>query len=97
MVQASFWASPAVRNLSQTELTGYILAACGAADSRIDYVPDRLGHDRRYAMNCRKARDELGFSPQRSTFPDGLLSVVKWYRENEDWWRPLQQKARPQK
>lgn len=73
------------------ELTGYILAACGANESRIDYVTDRLGHDRRYAMDCQKAREELAFRPQRSTFPEALLGVVKWYRDNEAWWRPLQQ------
>lgn len=67
----------------------HILAACGADASRIQYVTDRLGHDRRYAMDCTKARKELGFMPRRSTFPDALIQIVEWYRANAEWWRPL--------
>lgn len=52
------------------------------------FVPDRLGHDRRYAIDERKARAELGYLPSRS-FSDGLSDTVRWYLGNEDWWRAI--------
>ncbi len=52
------------------------------------FVADRAGHDRRYAIDERKAREELGYAPQR-TFEEGLAETLDWYLANEDWWRPL--------
>ena len=52
------------------------------------FVTDRAGHDRRYAIDERKAREELGYAPQRS-FDEGLAQTLAWYLANEDWWRPL--------
>jgi dTDP-glucose 4,6-dehydratase len=52
------------------------------------FVTDRAGHDRRYAIDERKARGELGYAPQR-TFEEGLTHTLAWYLANEDWWRPL--------
>lgn len=52
------------------------------------FVTDRAGHDRRYAIDERKARDELGYVPERA-FEDGLAQTLAWYLGNEDWWRPL--------
>ena len=54
------------------------------AESLIKFVPDRPGHDRRYAINAEKIRRELGWSPQQ-TFEDGLASTVRWYLENSAW------------
>jgi dTDP-glucose 4,6-dehydratase len=54
----------------------------------ITFVPDRPGHDFRYAMDTSKIADELGWRPTR-TFEDGLRQTVGWYLENESWWRPL--------
>jgi dTDP-glucose 4,6-dehydratase len=51
-------------------------------------VPDRPGHDLRYAIDFSKLRTELGWSPQQS-FEKGLLSTVQWYIDNQAWWRPL--------
>jgi dTDP-glucose 4,6-dehydratase len=56
------------------------------------YVNDRPGQDRRYAMDFGKIHGELGWSPQRS-FDEGLRDMVEWYRENEDWWRPIKESA----
>ncbi len=53
----------------------------------IQPVADRKGHDRRYALNCDKLY-KLGFK-HAHTFEDNLEATVKWYRENEAWWRPL--------
>jgi dTDP-glucose 4,6-dehydratase len=54
----------------------------------INFVPDRPGHDFRYAMDFSKLNAELGWSPKHS-FETGLLSTVKWYLENRAWWQPL--------
>jgi dTDP-glucose 4,6-dehydratase len=53
-------------------------------------VADRLGHDRRYSVDCSKIRNELGYSPL-VPFEEGLAAVVQWYFDNESWWRPLKE------
>ena len=63
---------------------------CGADASMIEPVDDRLGHDRRYSVDWTKIRDELGYAPEVD-FAEGLARTVKWYRENEAWWRPLKE------
>src|SRR5690606_23647870 len=52
------------------------------------YVEDRKGHDRRYAIDERKIREELGYAPARD-FAQGFAQTVAWYLANESWWRPL--------
>jgi dTDP-glucose 4,6-dehydratase len=54
----------------------------------IAFVPDRPGHDFRYAMNFAKLNAELGWSPEHS-FESGLFATVKWYIDNRAWWEPL--------
>ncbi|HXU62700.1 MAG TPA: dTDP-glucose 4,6-dehydratase [Polyangia bacterium] len=61
-----------------------ILSLTGRDDSLIRHVPDRPGHDRRYAMDSRKVREELGWRPQRD-FTQGLAETVAWYRANGEW------------
>lgn len=56
------------------------------AESLIAFVKDRLGHDRRYAINAEKISIELGFSPLES-FETGIRKTLDWYLDNEDWWR----------
>ena len=56
------------------------------------FVTDRKGHDRRYAIDESKARDELGYSPHHN-FESGLAATLHWYLDNEDWWRALQKAA----
>ncbi len=74
--------------LTNRELTHRLLDLCGHDESMIESVTDRLGHDRRYSVDWSKIRDELGYQP-RVAFDEGLAQTVKWYRENESWWRPL--------
>lgn len=56
------------------------------------YVEDRLGHDRRYAIDPNKLETELGWKPQY-TFDTGILETIEWYQNNENWWRPLKERA----
>ncbi len=64
-------------------------AARGVATASLKTtVTDRPGHDRRYAIDERRARDELGYSPQR-TFAQGFASTLGWYLVNETWWRTI--------
>jgi dTDP-glucose 4,6-dehydratase len=77
--------------LTNKELTNIILNAFGKGDESIEYVPDRLGHDFRYSVNIEKISSELGYSPQVK-FKEGIKETIKWYRENESWWRPLKNK-----
>ena len=64
-----------------------LLALLGKPKNLIRLVEDRPGHDRRYAVNCRKA-NRIGWHPTVS-FEDGLKAAVEWYRHNESWWRPI--------
>lgn len=73
--------------LTNRELTEYILKACGADWESVEHVPDRKGHDRRYSVDITKMRS-LGYAP-RMDFPLGLAQTVDWYRDNRTWWEPL--------
>jgi dTDP-glucose 4,6-dehydratase len=73
--------------LTNRELTERLLEALGVGWDRVRPVPDRLGHDRRYSLSDARLR-ELGYRPEVD-FVTGLAATVRWYRENEAWWRPL--------
>ncbi|MEL6329561.1 MAG: dTDP-glucose 4,6-dehydratase [Planctomycetota bacterium] len=74
---------------SNLELTRELLRCFGVGEEMIDHVADRPGHDRRYSIDISKATRELGWSPASDRWEDALESTVRWYRENEAWWRPL--------
>ncbi|MGW7416041.1 dTDP-glucose 4,6-dehydratase [Streptomyces sp. NPDC054863] len=74
--------------LTNRELTGLLLEACGADWSRADFVEDRKGHDRRYSVDCGKLTAELGYRPLKD-FAEGLAETVAWYRQHRAWWEPL--------
>ena len=69
------------------EITRLILKEMNKDESYIDYVQDRLGHDWRYSLDCKKIH-ELGWKP-RFRFEDGINKTIRWYKENIDWWRKL--------
>lgn len=73
--------------MPNTELTERLLALAGAGPDRVDHVPDRLGHDRRYSVDCSKVR-ALGWQP-RHDLDDALAQTFKWYQENRWWWERL--------
>ncbi|AEY93401.1 putative dehydratase [Streptomyces hygroscopicus subsp. jinggangensis 5008] len=78
--------------LTNKELTGLLLEACGAGWEHVVHVPDRKGHDLRYSLDWSKARDELGYRPRRD-FTTGLAETVAWYRAHRSWWEPLKPRA----
>jgi len=71
------------------EITKLLLAALGKPETMMKFVPDRPGHDRRYAIDDSRIRTELGTIPQ-VPFEEGLRETVRWYLENESWWRAVQ-------
>lgn len=65
-----------------------LAAIAGNTESLITYVKDRLGHDRRYAIDATKTFDELGYVPKES-FESGIAKTVSWYLNNESWWKAV--------
>lgn len=74
---------------SNLKLTHMLLSLTGCDESSIEHVTDRLGHDRRYAIDSTWTCRSLGWHPKRSAWPDALQSTVQWYRDNEDWWAAI--------
>jgi len=73
------------------EVTRMVLATLGRGEELIQWVADRPAHDRRYALSSEGTR-ALGWRPEVD-FETGLALTVNWYREREDWWRPLKDAA----
>jgi dTDP-glucose 4,6-dehydratase len=70
------------------EVARAILRHFGRDEDEIDFVTDRAGHDRRYAIEPGKLRTELGWRPEYDDFDAGLAATAEWYVAHEDWWRP---------
>ena len=77
--------------LTNRDITMRLLELTGRDESAIEWVPDRLGHDRRYSVNVDKIT-QLGWQPVRD-FDAGLEHTVEWYRSNRQWWEPLKQRV----
>ncbi|HQO10928.1 MAG TPA: dTDP-glucose 4,6-dehydratase [bacterium] len=73
---------------SNLEITKKLLSIFGQGEEMINYVADRPGHDLRYAVDFSKAKRDLGWEPL-IVFERGLAETVDWYRQHEDWWRPI--------
>lgn len=73
------------------EITKIILEAMGKDESYIEYVQDRLGHDRRYAISNDKITSELGWSPSL-TFEEGIKITIDWYLKNQNWIKNIENK-----
>jgi len=73
------------------EITRLILDAMGKDETSIEYVKDRLGHDRRYAISNDKITSELGWKPS-VTFEEGIKLTIDWYLENQDWMKSIEEK-----
>ncbi|CUN33965.1 dTDP-glucose 4%2C6-dehydratase [Collinsella aerofaciens] len=68
-----------------------ILEAMGRDPEDFDWVADRPGHDRRYAIDSSKLQRELGWRPAHTDFAEGLRATIDWYVANEAWWRPAKE------
>ncbi len=68
-----------------------IVSLYGEDPGKIRHVPDRHSNDRRYAIDATKIIQELGWKPEigRDNFDEGLSETIDWYKNNQDWWRPL--------
>lgn len=75
--------------MTNLKVTFTILEALGKDESMIEHVEDRKGHDRRYAVDILKIKEELGWEPEVS-FKEGIQKTVEWYKENEEWWKRLE-------
>lgn len=70
-----------------------ILAEMGKDADDFDWVKDRPGHDRRYAIDSTKLRRELGWQPKHTNFDEGLRDTIAWYEDNRDWWEGTKQET----
>ncbi len=68
-----------------------ILSAMGCGPDDFDWVRDRPGHDRRYAIDSTKLRRELGWRPRHTDFAEGLAETIRWYEDNRQWWQDAKQ------
>ena len=73
------------KGYSNLQVVQAILSLLQKPESLIAFVSDRPGHDRRYAIDCRKAKQELGIRPEKS-FEQGLRKTISWYLSHLDWW-----------
>jgi dTDP-glucose 4,6-dehydratase len=73
-------------DISNKEVVMKIVSMLGKDESFIEHVKDRPGHDRRYALDWSKIKNELGWEPQ-GNFDDLLEKTVAWYKQNESWWK----------
>ena len=72
---------------SNIDVLRAILTAMGKDADDFDWVKDRPGHDRRYAIDSTKLRRELGWSPKHTNFDEGRARTIKWYPDNPSWWQ----------
>jgi dTDP-glucose 4,6-dehydratase len=72
-------------------LTETILSAMGKGKEQVEYVKDRPGHDRRYALDSSKI-EKMGWAVS-GDFASNIDETIRWYRENPGWWEPIKEKA----
>ncbi len=78
----------ATRDISNLDVVRLILQKMGKDESFIEFVRDRPGHDRRYAIDWSKINRELGWKPQHD-FEEWLVKTIEWYKTHESWWKRL--------
>ena len=74
--------------MKNIEIVKLILEKLGKGEDLIEYVKDRPGHDRRYAIDSSKIQNELGWKPEYN-FEDALRSTIDWYLQNKNWWERI--------
>lgn len=76
------------KEMKNIDVTNIILKNLGLGREMIEYVKDRPGHDRRYAIDAKKIKKELGWRAEVS-FAEGLQKTIAWYKANEKWWKKI--------
>lgn len=79
---------PGHGDISNLEVAKKILQLLGKDESYLEYVKDRPGHDRRYAVDWTKIKQELGWEPKYD-FEEWLAKTMEWYKENQKWWKDV--------
>ena len=79
-------------DINNLEIAKKIAGLLGKDENVIEFVKDRPGHDRRYAVDWSKINKELGWEPKHD-FDSWLSKTVDWYKENQSWWRPLKKSS----
>jgi len=79
-------------DVSNLEVIRLILKIMNQDESLLEFVTDRAGHDRRYAVDWSFISQKLGWKPS-VTLEEGLVKTITWYKENESWWKPLKEKS----
>ena len=74
--------------MKNIDVTNMILKSLGFGQEMIEYVKDRPGHDRRYAIDAKKIKKELGWQAEVG-FEEGLQKTIAWYKTNEKWWKKI--------
>jgi len=80
------------KDVNNLQLAKMILKIMGKDDSFLEFVTDRAGHDRRYAVDWSKIKKELGWQP-RESIETGLAKTISWYQAHQDWWRKKKEEA----
>jgi len=78
----------ATQDVSNLELIKKVLSAMGKGEECIEFVKDRPGHDRRYAVDWSKAKKDLGYEPKHS-LDEYLVKTIEWYKKNDEWWKKI--------
>jgi dTDP-glucose 4,6-dehydratase len=91
-VDGEVWNIGGGEERSSLEIGHLIVETLGKPASLIRHVTDRPGHDRRYALDCSKIRDRLGFVP-RTGFKEGAARTIRWYEEHRGWWEKVKSGA----
>lgn len=81
-----------VGDISNLEVAKLLLKLMGKSEDQLEFVKDRAGHDRRYAVDWSKIKTELGWEPS-VTLEEGLTRTIEWYQNNREWWQPLKEKS----
>ena len=76
------------REMKNIDIVKLILNSLGKSEDLIEYVKDRPGHDRRYAIDSSKIENELGWKPEHN-FEEAIAETIEWYKNNEEWWKRI--------
>ncbi|MBT3249346.1 MAG: dTDP-glucose 4,6-dehydratase [Candidatus Pacebacteria bacterium] len=79
-------------DISNLEIVKMIINLMGESEDKIEFVKDRLGHDRRYSVDWSKLNKKLDWKPD-VTLEEGLTKTISWYKNNPQWWQPLKEKS----